>query len=253
MSYQIAPNMRFLCYTSAYDKYCCCGIPLKAGTLVCLIFSLIFNISIITFGLSVKLWDAEITWFYISLTSAQIICLIIAFVSVYRIKFDTCYYTNIALQFLLVMDMLTVVLNILMNYGIGIKYNRLTIEAYVIYFSIWVLYILVSTYSSYMLFSYTKNLGIGVLSHKETSITRGNVYIPPNLTNASYSADEWSRTSGHSFACEKIILTHQNDIIFAQNAQNSIVDGSVLPSGIVVPPSSNGMRWRVFGNEILLI
>jgi hypothetical protein len=250
MSYQIAPNMRFLCYILTYNKYCCCGIPLRPGTIVSLILTIILNIGVIVLGTTTNFWENGFKLFYIILVSVQVFFILMAWMSVYIIHFPLCYYANIILQFILVIDILTLILSIPMYYGIGINVN-LSIEALVIYHTCWLIYIIVATYSTYMLYSFTKTLGLSRFALRDNvSITRGNVYLPPNLNCPSASQDNWSRTS---FTCEKIILTYPSDIIFAQNVQNSIVDNTVLPSGIVVPPSNNGMRWRVIGNEILLI
>jgi hypothetical protein len=51
----------------------------------------------------------------------------------------------------------------------------------------------------------------------------------------------------------KITLMHPDDLLFAKNFQNSVVNEVTLPSGIRVPNGVEGKAWRIVGNEIILI
>jgi hypothetical protein len=46
------------------------------------------------------------------------------------------------------------------------------------------------------------------------------------------------------------VLNDAKDVQFAQSAQDAIVNGMVLPSGIRIPVS--GGEWRITGKDILL-
>jgi len=48
------------------------------------------------------------------------------------------------------------------------------------------------------------------------------------------------------------IPLHHDDLSFAQDNQNKVVNGSKLPSGITIPQADNGKNWVVKGNKIVL-
>jgi hypothetical protein len=54
-------------------------------------------------------------------------------------------------------------------------------------------------------------------------------------------------------AIERYTLKFESDIEFAKNAQNSIVNESVMPSGLRIPGGRNGKNWRIFGFEVILV
>jgi hypothetical protein len=44
----------------------------------------------------------------------------------------------------------------------------------------------------------------------------------------------------------------KDDLSFAQDNQNKVVNGIKLPSGIIIPPAENGKNWIVKGNKVVL-
>jgi hypothetical protein len=141
----------------------------------------------------------------------------------------------------------TIVLEIL-------TYCEFGFMAYFMIFSLISGYILVSlielSYLSlwfitvYFYYLYTKTLGMGTqLNHLNTE----GSYVPPKSTSPTQT------TSTHFIIPQSsaIVLTHPDDVVFARDAQNSIVNNVTLPSGIVIP-SGDGKNWRVVGNNVIL-
>jgi hypothetical protein len=80
-------------------------------------------------------------------------------------------------------------------------------------------------------------------------ITQQQVHLDINEPNFYPSLNTPMNTPYSS----KIVLAHPDDLVFAQNSQNAVINDAVLPSGIRVPSGVDGKAWRVVGNEIMLI
>jgi hypothetical protein len=248
--------MKFLCYTSGYYKSVCCGMPLKVGTVISFLFALIFNIAIIILVNIFTFWINEIRIYYTTLASVQIVLIMFSWIFVHSFSFKKCYYANLMFQCLFIFDILTISINVLACFGIGLQRKPLDTYTIVTSVSFWIFYMLITYNAVFMLYSFTKNLGLalnlnlnyttdGFVSSEENNSVRYHKHL--------LGEKDFSRTSSSFFCCDKIVLSDPNDLIFVNTIQNSIVDNVVLPSGVVVPGSVNGMRWRVIGNEILLL
>jgi hypothetical protein len=122
-----------------------------------------------------------------------------------------------------------------------------------------------SVYVAYLVFSFTKHLGLGNLDLINGLISRNaipNAHIPTsgygnittlvigqNLTNTDINL---INTGCQFNSLEKIVLTDPRDLLFAQSAHEAIVNGMTLPSGVRVPYPSDSRAWKIVGNEIIL-
>jgi hypothetical protein len=118
--------------------------------------------------------------------------------------------------------------------------------------------ILMNVYTYYILFSFTKHLGLGnealVFNNRPRYVPQ--VSLDSRNTSAFLPANSQSSFMGEFSQypnLEKIVLNYPNDITFAQSAQNAIVNNLVLPSGFKIPTGRDGKSWRIEGNEILLV
>jgi hypothetical protein len=123
------------------------------------------------------------------------------------------------------------------------------------------IFICINVYIYYILFSFTKHLGLGneilISNNKPTSIPQNNqdsrnlsALLPPNNQSTELIINN---TFTQYVSLEKIVLNFPNDITFAQSAQNSIVKNLVLPSGFETPSGRDGTSWKIEGNEIVLV
>jgi hypothetical protein len=173
-------------------------------------------------------------------------------------NFKTCYYVmffvnlSVFIETILAVIFLFAAYNHTMysNYYQNLSYQMRiggTIEAYYCLF----------IYSSWTFFWFTKDLGKKTTENDELldhTISENLGYIPPNSIASEIHVDE---TNYHSSLdtpdSSKIVLIHPQDLTFAQNSQNAVVNDAVLPSGMRVPSGVDGKAWRVVGNEIMLI
>jgi hypothetical protein len=134
-----------------------------------------------------------------------------------------------------------------------------------IYPGLVVLFIIgMDVYFYYVLFSFTKHLGLGnealIVNNRPVNIPQA-ANLDPRNTSAFLPANNQSSSSlevrVNEFSqypnLEKIVLNYPNDITFAQSAQNAIVNNLALPSGFKIPPGRDGKSWKIEGNEILLV
>jgi hypothetical protein len=152
------------------------------------------------------------------------------------------------------------------------------LRPYLIVFDIVILTpVILNIYSLYVLFSFTKYLGLGNLeiidsnpppiavplsmSNNTTELLNQPVTDYRNIVNnatslvigAQNEVSDINDINSHSMiVLEKIALTSSIDISFAQSAQNAIVNDLVLPSGVRVPTGKHGMCWRIAGTDIIL-
>jgi hypothetical protein len=124
------------------------------------------------------------------------------------------------------------------------------------------IFMVVNLYATFLLFSYTKKLGLGedqddsLINRRDTNAPR---YNPPNdfvkenlLPNSTIIHVNSNNNVDYSNE-EKISLTDQRDVTYALANQSAIVTDTVLPSGLRIPASREGKVWRVIGNDILLL
>jgi fumarate reductase subunit C len=141
------------------------------------------------------------------------------------------------------------------------------------------LLVVLNVYTLYIFYSYTKHLGLGNFAlinvantaAVNTSSNYGEILVAPGTARSNLSVlnvgnpltntgvtninDANACQAGSSYPSfeDKIVLNHPGDIAFCQTAQNAIINGIVLPSGLKVPSGKDGKNWRVIGNEITLI
>jgi hypothetical protein len=136
-----------------------------------------------------------------------------------------------------------------------------------------------NVYTLYIFYSYTKHLGLGNLAiingtyaaAVNTTSNYGEILVAPGTVRSNLSVlnignpltntgvaninDANACQTGSSYPSfeDKIVLSLPGDIAFCQTAQNAIINGIILPSGLKVPAGKDGKNWRVIGSEIILI
>jgi hypothetical protein len=126
-------------------------------------------------------------------------------------------------------------------------------------------FVCLNLYVTYLMFSLTKHLGLGNIDIIDG--IRSSTLIPnaeaasdyKNITTLVIGQNQMVtdinslNTSGQFVLLDKIVLNDPRDVQFAQSAQQAIVNGMTLPSGISIPISSDSRTWRIVGSEILLV
>jgi hypothetical protein len=119
-------------------------------------------------------------------------------------------------------------------------------------------------YSLYIIYSFIHHLADGNIDLIEGRAFRLNdtsnfseVLVRPAVrriyvANCGQTQTEGTETNEYSMV-DKITLTNAFDLTFAQSAQNAVISGVTLPSGLRVPIAKDGKDWRIVGNEILQI
>jgi hypothetical protein len=119
--------------------------------------------------------------------------------------------------------------------------------------------VLINLYVAYLMFSFTKHLGLGNLD-----VINGinpNALIPGSLRNITTlvigrdpttSEINYVEAESEYISLEKIVLKDPKDIQFAESAQEAIVNGMILPSGVKIPIPVDNKTWKIVGNEIIL-
>jgi hypothetical protein len=74
-----------------------------------------------------------------------------------------------------------------------------------------------------------------------------------HITVAEPDANQCPSLNASYVYGSKITLIHPEDLLFAENFQNSVVNEVTLPSGIRVPTGVEGKAWRIVRNEIIFI
>jgi hypothetical protein len=139
--------------------------------------------------------------------------------------------------------------------------------------------VVLNVYTFYIFYSYTKHLGLGNLAiingtyaaAVNTTSNYGEILVAPGTVRSNLSVlnignpltntgvaninDANACQTGSSYPSfeDKIVLSLPGDIAFCQTAQNAIINGIILPSGLKVPAGKDGKNWRVIGSEIILI
>jgi hypothetical protein len=90
---------------------------------------------------------------------------------------------------------------------------------------------------------------------KEIAVNRSNTSLIGSSyeVNTQVSGSSYTELNINSLPIERMVLYHPVDLVFAQTAQNAILNGSCLPSGTVVPAARGGKNWRLIGIEIVLV
>jgi hypothetical protein len=262
---QLAEEMTFLFkYKDTSTDRCLYNTSLRKGA---------------TIGFSILV--AIEVFFHIGLNSASLLCLndclylYIILGSILRVAviyycymamksndFTKCLYGTYAIQITtLVQAFNTVVVLLAIILDMRIFGSRLWFGSMLPYFVLAILSICLNTYVSYIIFSFTKHLGLG-----NEDIINGdklNALLPQpscrSITtlvigqNPSESDISYINTKGQFNALEKIVLNDPKDIVFAQSAQHAIINGMTLPSGVKIPMTCDSRNWKITGNEISLI
>jgi hypothetical protein len=121
------------------------------------------------------------------------------------------------------------------------------------------IYLAVNLYIPYIYFSFTKHLGLGnielINGRNNRSITLQSGYQGVNtlIIGQGHTDSDINRLNNTQLSVlEKIVLSNPLDIAFAQSAQNAIVSGISLPSGVRVPDARDSKTWKIVENEIIL-
>jgi hypothetical protein len=119
--------------------------------------------------------------------------------------------------------------------------------------------IVVYVYVSYLIFSFIKHLGFsnmdvvdGVL-FKRYNMPPECRFVTTLIIGQNPTSESISFVKNNKFVLlERIVLNDVRDIEFIASAQDAVVSGMTLPSGVEVPSPSDVRAWRVVGNEIIL-
>jgi hypothetical protein len=153
--------------------------------------------------------------------------------------FSLCYALTIAMEIATIIDFIIKIAILVYIY------NPIS-DSQIPFFTVIEVYLALLLISAFVYYSYTKSLGLGLLSvdvfqnnHQGTSFIHSCGTAPKN----SFTVEQ----------CPTIVLKHSNDLVFIREIQDSIVNNITLPSGIVVPSGGNGSNWKVVGKNIILV
>jgi hypothetical protein len=263
----IAEEMKFFWRFNSNANSVLWGLPLREGTQI---------------GLNI-LWIVEVVWlvilplfpgevdfsllYVILWTLVRFSVLTYCFVAAGRIDFQMCLNGTYAIQTLTICHILNTCITLIAMVAEGRLFGTPVPRlhnpyVFVALVSLAVL-VCLNLYVTYIMFSFTKHLGLGnedILNGvRPIAISSLNVQAPNDFTNTSLliglnPTDINSfNTSGQFVSLDKIVLNDPRDVQFAQSAQQAIVNGMALPSGISIPIPPDNRTWRIVGSEILLV
>jgi hypothetical protein len=112
-------------------------------------------------------------------------------------------------------------------------------------------YIVYGFVTTYVYFSYTKSLGLGLLPREE--VNQGNSQCMNFIQQTDSICQVAANTLLRVEQSPSIVLTNSGDLAFVSDKQSLTVDNVTLPSGLVVPSGGHGKNWKVIGSSIVLI
>ena len=202
----VAQNMRFMfcCGAKETAKLCCCGCSLRLGTQIICVLMVISSLMSLIYSQALSSYISGLGTYYIIYPIIYLVTYIMIFIGTFGNNFKICYFGNIFLQ---ILQILQIIAGIIFGIILGSILDTSNVicddygRCYTVYLGpailvVYVIYILISTaltlYFNYIIFSYTKQIGLGnialiegqfVTNINQVNIQPNNGYIPPQNSN----------------------------------------------------------------------
>jgi hypothetical protein len=260
----IAEQMKFFWRFNKLANSAVCGISLRKGTQ----FGLFALVAIEALWLMIfpgftGMGDFSLIY-VVMWTLARLAVLICCQKAASGGDFDKCLKATYAIQTLTICNLVNTCVTLIAMGGAGRLFGVYVPHIHEIESLVpLAAFVCLNLYVTYLMFSFTKHLGLEnleIIDGVQSALipNAGATSDYRNITtlvigqNPTVTDINSLNTAGQFTSLDKVVLNDPRDIQFAQSAQQAVVNGMTLPSGVRIPVPSDSRTWRIVGSEILL-